>query len=158
MRISFDLDGVITNSEKWFFGMLSTMRTVHANQDLLDAIEILYYSTRSVRHNPYTLMASGDEGFIITARKPISRAVTDEWLETHGILLPVVYIDQHDTIDWSDYKEASSVSGKRKADIIQSKGILTHFDNNPFIVSEIRELLPSVSVILVGGEPCLSSM
>ena len=158
MRISFDLDGVITNSEKWFFGMLSTLREVHSNQDTLDVIEILYYSTRLVKHNPYMFMAIGDVGYIITARKPISRPVTEDWLVNNGISLEVVYIDVVDDIDWSNYKAGSIVSAHRKAEAIKARDIKIHLDNNPYIINELRKIIPDIVTILVGGEPCLSYM
>lgn len=159
MRISFDLDGVITNSEKWFFRVLSAMRSLEVQDELLNDIEILYYSTRSVRYNPYLFLSPDDEGIIITARKPISTEVTEQWLRSNGInLLQVIYIDQHDTIDWSNYAQASLESGERKAHIIRSCSISAHFDNNPFIIRRLRIMLPEVAIIQVGGEPCLSSM
>lgn len=157
MRISFDLDGVVTNSEKWFFGVLSTLRQVHNNKEVLDTIELLYYSTRSVKYNPHLFMSSGDGGYIITARKPISHQVTEQWLTGNGIELEVIYVDSDDTIDWLSYEESSYESAERKAEVLGLKGITTHLDNNPFIVTRMRQIMPSASIIQIGGEPCLSS-
>jgi len=159
MRISFDLDGVITNSEKWFFTIINVMKLLKGNEDLLNSMEILYYSTRSVKYNPYLFLSPEDQGYIITARKPISFTSTEHWLQGNGINLPIIYIDQHDTIDWTNYAEASYISATRKADEITRVGIEVHFDNNPYIVRKLRTLLPPLSkVILIGGEPCLNSM
>jgi len=157
MRMSFDLDGVITDSEKWFFGILSTLRQMH-NKELLDAIEILYYSTRQIRYNPFQFLSARDEGFIITARKPISHAITESWLLNHAIYLPIIYVDPDNSIDWIDYMESSYESAKRKVDIMGLREITTHLDNNPYIVTKMRQLMPSATIIQIGGEPCQPSM
>lgn len=157
MNISFDLDGVICNSEKWFYGILYSVRNIQPLL-LLESIEILYYSTRQIRYNPYQFMSPQDKGYIITARKPVSHLVTEEWLDSHGISLPIIYVDNEDTIDWSNYEEASCISASRKAGEIECRGIGAHFDNNPYVVRQLRILLPKLTVIQVGGEPCLSSM
>jgi len=159
MIVSFDLDGVITNSEKWFFGIINSLKVLSdASSILLDTIEILYYSTRSTKLNPYSFLAEGDKGYIITARKPIAREATVEWLRSHAISLPVIYVDQLDDIDWSNYKLASVTSAKRKVSQMKMYGITTHIDNNPYIVDTIRKDYPDITAILYGGERCLSSM
>lgn len=159
MRISFDLDGVITDSEKWFYSILNILKLLRAEESLINATEILYYSTRQVRYNPYQFLSPGDSGYIITARKPISIPVTKEWLAGHNIHLLVIYIDGDDTIDWStNYAKASFISGERKAEIIELNDISVHFDNNPYAVVRMRSLLPKVSIIQVGAEPCQSCL
>ena len=157
MRISFDLDGVICNSEKWFYGILNSLRHIQPSQTL-NEIEILYYSSRQVRYNPYQFMASQDVGFIVTARRLLAFSITEDWLDSHNIGLPVVFIDQDSPIDWTDYEAASYEAAARKAEVIRHKGINIHFDNNPYLVMKMRTLLPNVTVVQVGGEPCLSSM
>jgi len=158
MRISFDLDGVIANSEKWFFNILTALRQFDNNDVLISTIERMYYSSRLVRYNPYLFMSSGDVGYIITARKPIAHSITEQWLQGNGINLEVVYVDSDDTIDWNNYEESSYESARRKTEVLGSKGIICHIDNNPFIVMKMRRLIPSATIIQLGGEPCLSSM
>ena len=158
MRISFDLDGVITNSEKWFYSTLDMLELLKAQRSSVTITELMYYSTRSVIHNPYMFLSDEDQGFIITARKPLAKLVTEQWLQSHGITLPVVFIDSYDSIDWGDYSRASVESGQRKASEIEKLGVSVHFDNNPIAVKVMRNSLPSVRIIQIGGEPCQSYM
>jgi len=153
-KISFDLDGVITDAEKWFFSTLDALRRTH-NGEHIQEIELMYYATRQVRYNPYQFMSSSDIGYIITARKPIARQITEGWLLQHSIHLEVVYVDSNNDIDWENYEEASYESGIRKTQVLGSKGITVHFDNNPFIVKKMRDRMPSATIIQVGAEPLL---
>lgn len=153
-KISFDLDGVITDAQKWFFSMLDALRRTHNNEQIQE-IELMYYATRQVKLNPYQFLASGDIGYIVTARKPLARLVTEEWLLRHSINLEVIFVDSENDIDWRNYEEASYISGERKLGVLGSKGITIHFDNNPHIVQVMRKKMPSASIIQVGAEPLL---
>jgi len=153
-KISFDLDGVITNAEKWFFSTLDALRRTH-NNDQIREIELMYYATRQVKLNPYEFLGPGDIGYVITARKPLARTVTENWLFRHSINLEVVFVDSEGDIDWKNYEEASYISGERKLGVLGSKGITVHFDNNPHIVQVMRRKMPSATIIQVGAEPLL---
>jgi len=168
MKISFDLDGVIAESERWFFRMLNfqfgvryqvmpgyqfVCRNTHVERgiDLLRLAELDYYSSRPLKYHPKMFMAANDEGYIVTSRKPWSAEVTEAWLKRYGIDIPIVYTDHNDSLDWTDYKTASIMAGRLKSATILDMGIDVHFDNNPFIVDVMRDLT-NVRVILVGGE------
>jgi len=152
MRLSFDLDGVIAETDKWFFRMLNVFHELgHESQELY-LMEMNYYANRPLKHHPNFFLANGDEGIIITARKPKARRETEKWLRNHGIDLEIVFIDGNDDIDWTNYPEASRKAGAYKADTIKRLGVDCHFDNNPYVVQEVRKLLAGVKVIQIGGE------
>lgn len=161
MIMSFDLDGVIADTDRWFFRGLNVMYRVSlavegTPNDELYSMELDYYASRPLKHDPRFLMAEADEGVIITARKPWAKKVTNQWLTRYGIELPVHYCDSQDDINWDNYERASVIAGRYKAAVIRGlwdgKGVDVHFDNNPYVVQVMREELPGVTIIQVGGE------
>jgi len=151
MKISFDLDGVITDGHHWFFELLHPLRITYPIE--AKQAELSYYSSRLIKFHPNLFLVEGiDEGIIITARKPVARQVTEQWLRRYGILLPVFFIDPYDTLDWFCYAKASKESAALKARVIERQGVEIHFDNNPILVKTLRNILPGVKIILVGGE------
>ena len=153
MKISFDLDGVIANTDKWFFRMLDVLRWVDGcNKVLLEVMEMDYYASRPLKYHPKEFMATGDTGFVLTSRRPKATHVTSCWLEKHGIKLPLIFSDPDSEIDWTDYEKASLLAGKYKANVISQCGVQVHFDNNPYIIQQIRRLQPTVRAVLIGGE------
>lgn len=151
MKISFDLDGVITNSHHWFLALLDIYRKV--DEKTLSKAQNNYYSSLSLLHHPGLFLAKGDKGFIVTARKPESREVTMSWLRKYGITLPVIFVDKKDKIDWqSSHIDASTEAALLKAGALKKLGIEMHFDNNPTIVRVLRKKLPKARIILIGGE------
>ena len=152
MKISFDLDGVIAASDRHFFRLLNVLRTKSDWKAGLTLAELDYYSNRPLRWHPNDLLSSQDQGYIITSRKPLAREETENWLRKHGITIPVIYADSDDILDWADYPKASTQAASLKARVISSLGVAVHFDNNPYIVKELRLLLPFVNTIQVGGE------
>lgn len=158
MITTFDLDGVIANTDKWFFHLLNILRelttSATAKQEFVQ-MELDYYASRPLKHHPGQFMAHDDVGYIITARKPYAEKVTRRWLENHGISLPLLLADHNDEIDWIDYEAASVVAAGAKARIINDlaihgQGGAVHFDNNPFIVRVLRER--GITAVLVGGD------
>jgi len=154
MKISFDLDGVIADTDKWFFRLCDFLRQEERDHPLLDIMVSDYFLNRTLKYHPNQLMADGDLGYIITSRRPDTRLDTEEWLKRHGIYLPIIYSDSNGEIAWFNYEMASYSAGIKKAHIIEELGVEVHFDNNPYIVEKIRELMPKVKVILVGGDQC----
>jgi len=147
MRLSFDLDGVITNLERSFFKKLDAQGIDHL------PTRLQYYASRSLLHHPGCFMTGSDKGFIITARKPESVSVTKLWLAKHHINLPVYFVDPNGDIPWeSSYQRASYLAAERKAEAIQRLGTDIHFDNNPFIVEYLQATLPSLKVVLIQGK------
>jgi len=135
MKISFDLDGVIADTDKWFFKLLD----METNKDLLRTMELDYYSSRPLKSNPNKYLSCDDVGYIVTARKPHSECVTDSWLDKHCIKLPIIYVDGNNDIDWSDYENASIKAGEKKLKVLLELKIDIHFDNNPHIVDVLRK-------------------
>lgn len=152
MKVSFDLDGVIAKSDKWFFRILNVFRELGHESEELWLMEKDYYESRPVLHHPNFFLADDDKGFIITARKPRAKEVTERWLKNHGIYLPIIFIDGKNDIDWLDYPKASKQAGAYKSKTIDALDVSCHFDNNPYAVQEIRRILPNVGVIQIGGE------
>ena len=152
MKISFDLDGVIASTDRYFFRLLDILRGLDADKGLLEVMEMDYYESRPLKHHPREFMATSDTGFILTSRKPKATQVTIRWLERYGINLPLIFSDPDSSIDWTDYEGASLIAGKYKANVIFQCGIHVHFDNNPYIIRQIRRLHPRVRAVLIGGE------
>jgi len=150
MKISFDLDGVITHSSKWFFRMLNLIREINPCSLQLQRAEIDYYSSLQLNLNPNLFLAKDDIGVIITCRRPFAKQVTEDWLAKFGIRLPVIFVDNG--VDWSNYYAGSMVASKLKALAIKKLSVDIHFDNNPYLVRELRLLLPTVKVICIGAE------
>jgi hypothetical protein len=146
MKISFDLDGVIADTDRWFFRLLE----VECDKKILDMMELDYYSSRPLKHHPNYFLSSNDTGCIITARKPHAKDITEKWLTKHGIYLPVTYVDGNDDIDWLDYEKGSIIAGERKAKELMDLGVDIHFDNNPYVINVIRQT-HIVKAILIGG-------
>ena len=155
MKISFDLDGVIADTDKWFFRLCDFLLRGKKERDpLLDTMVSDYFLHRPLKYHPNQFMADGDLGYIITSRRPDTRFDTEEWLRRHGIHLPIVFSDYNGEIAWFDYEMASCSAGIKKARIIKELGVEIHFDNNPYIVEKIRELVPDVKAVLIGGDRC----
>jgi len=150
MKISFDLDGVIADGHHWFFRLMEGTNKVDSG--LAEIAELEYYSSRPLKFHPNLFLASGDKGFIITARKPKAVKITKSWLKRYGINLPVIFVDKKDEIDWNSYKEAAVKATRLKAVAIKKLKVDVHFDNNPTLVRKLREKIPHVRIILVGGE------
>ncbi len=150
MKISFDLDGVIADGHHWFFRLMEGTKKV--DSALANLAELEYYSSRPLKFHPNLFLASGDKGFIITARKPKARKITESWLQRYGINLPVIFVDKKDEIDWANHTLASEKVAKLKADALRKLKVDVHFDNNPTIVRKIRKEFPRVRTVLIGGE------
>ena len=130
MKISFDLDGVIANTDKWFFRLLNVLYAMNGgDENLLYLMEMDYYASRPLKYHPNLLMAQHDEGFIITSRKPRAKRETEKWLRKYGVTLPIIYSDHNDEIDWTDYAGASVVAGRYKASIISERALFRCLGN-----------------------------
>ena len=146
MRISFDLDGVISDGKahEFFVEMENTLPA-----DQWPAAKQSFYRSCKLRCSPYALMNDGDSAFIITSRQPDSHQLTRDWLRNLKITLPVFFADPLGLINWSNYTEASADAALRKASIIQHLQVDLHYDNNPHIVMTLRKLLPGLKCTLV---------
>ena len=147
MRISFDLDGVITDGANWFFNLCEAIGN---DNEQVKVARLRFYSSCALKYHPKLFMAEDDTGCIITARKSEAAVITYSWLSKHGINFPVFFVDGADNIDWVDYAKGSMEAAKRKAEVIKALDIEVHFDNNRYIVEELRILIPETKVVLIG--------
>jgi hypothetical protein len=93
-------------------------------------------------NNPDLFLSEGDEYYIITGRHSISdEYVTNDWCSKHCPNNKGVYIVGGDGINTS----------KAKTDKISELGIDVFFDDDPLIVKYLREALPGVVVVQIGG-------
>lgn len=159
MLVTFDLDGVIAESDRWFFSMFNVLgELVDPNLEVHDQyreMELDYYASRPLKYHPNLFMAKDDTGYIITARKPHAKGITYKWLKRHGILLPIVYADLNGDINWWNYEKASAAAARAKADIIyrlaaSNSTHQVHFDNNSVIVKKLRK--EGLVAVLIGGK------
>lgn len=152
MNISFDLDGVIAEGNRWFFRLLEPLRKTDPDAALV--AELDYYASRPLKCHPNQFLSGDDKGIIITARKPWAQDITNHWLREHGILQPVYFVDTVDYLDWGgvSYAETSAACAALKATVLRTQGIDVHFDNNAVLVAVLRERLPNIRCVLVGGE------
>jgi len=152
MRISFGLDGVIVNTNKWVYRMADALMAAGTPEAYVINMLKEYYASASLRSHPAMFMAQNDKGIIVTMRQPEAQEVTDDWLQRHDIYLPIYYADPKGEIDWTNYSTASRRAGTLKAEILISQRIDVHLDNNPYIVSVLRDQLQDTRIIQIGKE------
>jgi hypothetical protein len=146
MRISLDLDGVIAGGYHWYWEFLHDLEKRDPDRALKS--KNLYYNECPLLNHPNKFLSLHDSGCIITARE--EQEITNDWLERHGIYIPIYYISNG--IDWdTDFNKGSQDSALLKAELISRLSVDVHIDNNPVLVEELRRWLPDITVILYGG-------
>jgi len=148
MNISFDLHGVLTeDGTKWKYKLL---RYLNVENSFLEELVNDIFDHMKPKLNPYLFLGDRDTGYIVTSCKPYGQHTMLQWLQRHGIFLPVFWVDADDTIDWANlsYEAASIEAAKRKYEVIKNQIIIdVHFDNNPIIVEYLRrEGIPTILV------------
>lgn len=146
MRISFDMDGVITDGDA--NKVFTALRQSSLSPEERREAALRFYSSCKPKYFPSRFMKESDTGFIVTSRQPEAQGITHYWLRQHHILLPVYFADPLGDIDWGNYEVASREAGKRKARIIQAIGSTIHYDNNPVIASELGKVLPGDWIVV----------
>ena len=151
MILSFDLDGVLADTDN---AMLALMHTaVRAKVPGADDDLQQYYARRRLLLNPLDLVGPDDRFIILTGRIPFAHKVTIEWVNH---FLPscdnlqllgdaeteALYIRGEDS-------KASLLMAGRKLSVINDSGSAIHFDNNPTIIRQLRAA--GVPAVLVGG-------
>ena len=150
MNISFDLDGVIADTD---VGLLAQL-CLNAREEKPGAEEYLqsFYASRQVRLDPLDFLADGDGFFIVSCRVPSAWATTRRWVERRfpdaGLLL-VSTTQQEQLFSEGRYAEGSQLGADLKYQAIVKCSIDLHIDNNPMIVQRLREL--GVTAVLYGG-------
>ena len=153
MRISFDLDGVLCDTDNAVLGLLHNAERKGmpgAYNDLFT-----YYARRQVRLNPRLFVAPQDIWYIITGRVPQAHEVTQRWVRQHfpeidAALLVMIGTDEIARM-YADGQDAEAValSGICKCNAVLQNHIDIHFDNNIDIVDRMRDV--GIKAILYGG-------
>lgn len=130
MKISFDLDGTICDSD---WGWLDRLRDTGWKG------EEKYYACREKILDPYRFLARGDEFIIVTGRPIHLKEVTIEWLKKNGLgHIEVIFTKTIKDKPTATKKEFEKL-GKAKARILISHGVDIHFDDNEQVVNALRE-------------------
>lgn len=141
MKIGFDLDGVLTDADTSLYRFIYYLLK-EKDPKLYDFLRSTYFNELRPLYNPELFLADGDEYYIITGRhSPIDDGVTMDWCEKHCPNNKGVFLVGGEGIS----------SRVAKAEKIRELGIEVYFDDDPNIVRHLREALPDVTVIQIGG-------
>ena len=78
MKIGFDLDGVLCDTDLNFLRLMA--HVFEEDRQKLIEMETLYFNNRSPLLNPENFLSEGDEYYIITGRShKYGKEVTEEW-------------------------------------------------------------------------------
>lgn len=151
MIISFDLDGVIADTDPAILNRLhaeETRMTPGAYYALMK-----YYSSRRVNLHPAEWLDVDDQALIITGRLPMAHAVTRRWVNHHlGDRWPIVFISGEHVAElfaaYDDYGAIAEIA-RCKLGAIATHNVGLHIDNNPEIVGYLRAA--GIPTLLHGG-------
>ena len=155
MILSFDLDGVIADTDNGLLNLLHMQACrIEGNEGAFHYLQ-QYYARRPLILDPRSLTGPGDEYHIITGRVPSAHAITRKWVERW--LGPEAVLNLHlvgtarvEGVFEKGETEAASVElGKSKLRAMQYSKVQVHFDNNPLIVAYLRS--EGMTSVLVGG-------
>ena len=143
MKISFDLDGTICDSD---WDWLDRLR----ERDWPKDDEKKYYACREKVLDPYRFMAEDDEAVILTGRPIYLKEITEKWLKKNGLdNIRVIFtktLAGHPNATREEFKAI----GESKAKFFIEEGIKVHFDDNEQVVSAMRKAFPDMVVIYTG--------
>lgn len=153
MRLSFDLDGVIADTDN---GTLALLHQA-AREEKPGAAHDLqqYYARRSVVLDPRTLCLPGDSFHIVSGRVPSAWGITFPWVERwFGWLAKErLHLVSNQTVEdlfvLGENDEACEMLAEAKLAAIKDIRAALHFDNNPTIVRRLRQ--NGVTAVMVGG-------
>jgi hypothetical protein len=142
------LDGVIAEID------LFKLRSIdfETREETRKELESWYYKTCKVQFDPSLLALPEDEIIIITSRDEPIKEITYTWLKKHNIpynkiifahLPPGNYIGGSLT-EW--FKRMAEL----KAKILKEEQIDIYFEDTPQVVRFLRELCPSISIVVYG--------
>lgn len=144
MRVSFDLDGTVCDSD---WGWLDTLRRLGWPGD----DENKYYACRNKILDPYRFLGKDDTGFILTGRPIHLKPITEEWLAKNGLGdLTLVFAMELPGRSKGTNGEFRS-QAQCKVRYMVSNNIHVHFDDNSEVVNTIRRLLPEGYVVIHTG-------
>ncbi|KKL50443.1 hypothetical protein LCGC14_2305440 [marine sediment metagenome] len=154
MILSFDLDGVIADTDN---GLLNLLHQAARTSGNIGAMHYLqqYYARRRILLDPRGLAGPSDEVHIVTGRVPSAFEVTRAWVKNW--LGPAALENLHLVSDANVERffeeglteKAAKELGLRKLRVLQYIKSQVHFDNNPIIVAYLRK--EGMTAVLVGG-------
>lgn len=151
LTLSFDLDGVVADSDSAILGTLH--QAARRGDEGADLRVQLYYATRGVLLNPLEFCTAEDVWYILTGRVSSVWAITERWMKRHFPHLPddrLVFCatpDVEEKFYCGDYIAASQTLALRKIEWACKLGVDVHFDNNPLIVARMRNVgIPAIQV------------
>ena len=148
MKISFDLDGVICDSD---WGWLDRLRDVYGvGEDWPEEEEEKYYACREKVLDPYQFMGLEDTAVILTGRPLHLKDITEKWLHKNGLgAFPVIFTRTLKGTPTATREEFKAI-GESKAKFFIDEKVKVHFDDNEQVVKAMREALPDMVIIHTG--------
>lgn len=141
MKIGFDLDGVLCDTDLNFLRLMANV--YEEDREKLIEMETLYFNNRSPLLNPEDFLSEGDEYYIITGRSHEHHTeVTMEWCRRYTPNASGVFcVGKH----WEPVEDD-------KARKIMELDLDLFIDDHPVTVKTLREKLQGkVNVIQYGG-------
>ncbi len=165
MILSFDLDGVVADTDNGLLNLLHQgTRDAWLGEDKMQEASKgngaylymqQYYARRSVLIDPRNFAGPGDEYHIVTGRVPSAHNITRVWVERWlgAETLPNLHLVGDGIVERffekGDPHSAALELAGRKLRVLQYIKADVHFDNNPTIVKYLRS--EGMKVVLVGG-------
>ena len=154
MILSFDLDGVIADTDNGLLNLLHQAARKNGNVGSLHYLQ-QYYARRRIVLDPRGLAGPSDEVHIVTGRVPSAFGVTRDWVKNW--LGPTALENLHLVSDARIERffeeglteKAAKELARRKLRVLQYIKAQVHFDNNPVIVAYLRK--EGMTAVLVGG-------
>lgn len=153
MILSFDLDGVIADTDNGLLNILHKAAREKENGSLHYLQQ--YYARRRILLNPRELAGPNDEYHIVTGRIPTAHGITRTWVERWlgAEALPNLHLVGDSIIErlfeMGKPEEAAGKLAERKSRVLHYIKADVHFDNNPTIVKFLRA--EGMLTVLVGG-------
>ena len=143
MKIGFDLDGVLCDTEMNFLRLLAMTPPFSEDLEKRIELELWYFHERRPLLDPERFVSEGDEYYVVTGRdEEIHGEVTERWCRQHVPNAKGVYCV-------GEYRKPVE---EAKAKKILELDLDVFIDDHPVTVKKLRAALPRhVKVIQYGG-------
>ena len=154
MILSFDLDGVIADTDNGLLSLLHQEARKNGNVGSMHYLQ-QYYARRRMVLDPRGLAGPGDEYHIVTGRVPSAFEITRDWVARwlgDGALENLHLVSDSKIEKFFEKGETTKAAhelARRKLRVLQFIKAQVHFDNNPTIVAYLRK--EGMTAVLVGG-------